>query len=349
MDDKISGDAPGHSHAPAPAEKLAQMISGYVLSRAIYVAAKLEIADRLVAGPVAVSELARQSAMHPEALYRVLRALASVGIFTEVSPQSFGLTPLAEYLRRDVPGSMWAMTIMQSEHQWRAWDEILYCVETSKPGFEKVYGQPVFERLKEHPDEAAVFDQAMTGIHGAETLAMLDHYDFSGIHTLADVGGGNGSLLIATLQRYPQMRGMLYDLPHVVERAEANFKAAGLSDRAQLEAGSFFESVPSGADAYLMRHIIHDWYDEQAMTILRNCRRAIPDTGKLLLVESVIPPGDAPSGGKFLDLTMLVVPGGKERTAGEYRQLLADSGFELQRIVPISREMSVIESLPQHH
>jgi hypothetical protein len=201
----------------------------------------------------------------------------------------------------------------------------------------------VFDFLSQNVEQAKAFDGAMVGVHGRETAAMTDAYDFSGIGVLADVGGGNGSLLTVVLQKYPALRGMLYDLPGVTERAKANLQAAGLADRCQVIGGSFFEAIPAGADAYLMRHIIHDWEDEKATTILRNVHRAIGPSGRLLVVEGVIPPGNGPCFGKLLDLTMLTIPGGQERTEEEYRTLFKAGGFQLTRIVPTLAEVSVIE------
>jgi hypothetical protein len=221
---------------------------------------------------------------------------------------------------------------------------LLYSIETGKPGFEKVYRQPVFDYLSQEPEQAKVFDAAMVAIHGRETQAMVEAYDFSRFAALADVGGGNGSLLKAVLQKHLRLKGILFDLPHVIERARPNLAAAGLAERCQLVSGSFFETAPSGVDAYLMRHIIHDWTDEQCLTILRNIHRAAPAGATLLLIESVIQPGNEPSFAKLLDLTMLVIPGGKERTEAEYRSLLASGGFELKRIVPTAAEVSVIEA-----
>jgi len=227
--------------------------------------------------------------------------------------------------------------------QYRAWGELLYSVQTGKPGFDQIHGMPIFDFLSQHPEQAKVFDAAMVGVHGRETAAMLDAYDFSGVRVLADIGGGNASLLTAVLQRYPTMQGILYDLPGPAERAKAAIEAAGLTARCQVLGGNFFESVPPRADTYLLRHIIHDWDDEKSLTILRNIHRVMGPSGKLLLVEGVVPPGNGPSFTKLLDLAMLVVPGGKERTPAEYRQLLQAAGFQLGRIMPTQAEVSVIE------
>jgi ubiquinone/menaquinone biosynthesis C-methylase UbiE len=331
----------------SPAAQLDQMITGYWLSQAIYAAAHFGIADLLKDGRCPIDDLAQKTSTNPDALYRLLRALASAGIFAEGPPRQFSLTPLAEPLQSDAPHSKRALALMSGDEQFRAWTEIIYSIQTGKKAFDKVFGQPIFDYLAEHHDKAKVFDAAMVGIHGRESAAVQSAYDFSGIKMIVDIGGGNGSQLIALLKANPTMRGTLFDLPHVIERAKPNFAAAGLTDRCELIAGSFFDSVPAGADAYFMRHIIHDWDDERLLTILRNCHRAMPAHARLLVVESVIPPGNEPFAGKFLDLVMLMIPGGKERTAEEYKTLFAEAGFQLNRIVPTDSEVSVIEAAKQ--
>ncbi|WP_339727441.1 methyltransferase [uncultured Gimesia sp.] len=324
-------------------QQLDQMITGYWSSQAIYAAASLGIADLLVSGPQTAEQLAAATDTNAGALYRLLRALASVGIFIENEQQKFGLTPLAEFLRSDVPGSKRALAMMTGDEHFQAWGEILYSIRTGKTSFDKVFEKPFFEYLPEHPDKAQVFDQAMTGIHGRETGEILESYDFSEMKTLLDIGGGNGSNISSILQKYPEMKGILFDLPHVVERAQAHIKQAGLSDRCDLIEGSFFASVPEGADAYFMRHIIHDWDDEKSLTILRQCHAAMPKNSKLLVVESIIPEGNEQFAGKFLDLVMLLIPGGKERTVEEYRSLFKQAGFELERIISTESELSILE------
>jgi hypothetical protein len=331
--------------APNPQEQMNRLLSGYWLSKAVYAAAKLGIADLLSQGSRSPDELAQETHTHGPSLYRLLRALASVGVFKEDQSGRFSLTPLAECLQSDVPGSQRALAIMLGEEQFRAWTEFLYCIQTGKTAFDHVFAMPIFDFLSKNPELAKTFDAAMVGVHGRETAAMTDVYDFSDIPVLADIGGGNGSLLTAVLQKYPAMKGILYDLSGVTERAKANLRAAGLIERCQVSAGSFFESVPAGADAYLMRHIIHDWDDEKATRILRNVHRAMNKNGRLLVVEGVIPPGNDPGFGKLLDLHMMVVPGGKERTEEEYRRLYEAGGFRLTRIVPTKAEVSVIEGM----
>jgi len=323
-------------------DELARLLSGYWYTQTIYVAAKLNLADHLKDGPRSIQDLAQATGTNPRALYRLLRALASLGIFTEEQGR-FVLTPLAECL---LDSSMKALATVRGEFQYRAWGELLHSVETGHSAFEKVYGKPIFDYFSDHPDMGKLFDQAMTGVHGRETEAMLEAYDFTGIGTLADIGGGNGSVITAILRRYPAMQGILFDVPGVVERTKANIEAAGLEGRCQVVAGSFFEAVPPGADTYLMRHIIHDWDDEKSITILRNCGQAMGNGGKLLVVEGVVPPGNEPSVSKFFDLAMMALPGGMERTEEEYRQLFEAAGFQLTRIVPTRTWVSVLEGVP---
>lgn len=327
------------------AGQLNQMISGYWTSQTIYAMAKLGIADLLKAGPRTIDDLAAATGCVPDRLFRVLRALASTGVFCETSPRTFDLTPLADLLRSDAPGSQRSLAIMMGEEHYFVWGQLTEMLRSEENAFEKLHGLPIFDFLGKHPEKGQIFDEAMTGIHGRETAAVIAAYDFSDIQVLADVGGGNGSKITAILQHYPKLRGMLFDLPHVVDRAEPRLREAGVLARCDLQRGSFFEHVPAGADAYLMRHIIHDWNDEQSLTILRNCHRAMQPSQRLLLVESVIPPGNGTFHTKFLDLTMMLIPGGRERTEEEYRQPYDQAGFDLRRIVPTSTEISIIEGV----
>jgi hypothetical protein len=331
---------------PSPQDQVVQLASGYWYTQAIYVAAKLGIADELRDGPRPADDLARATETDPNALYRLLRALASLGIFTALESRQFALTPMAECLRSGVPGSVRSLILMRGEWQYEAWGQLLYSIRTGRSAFEHIHGQPLFEYLAANPERGKLFDEAMTGVHGRETAAMLDAYAFSGIDLLADVGGGNGEVITSVLGRYPALRGILFDRPAVIARAGHNLAAAGVADRCVALPGDFFQCVPGGADAYLMRHIIHDWNDEQSVTIMRNCRAAMNERGKLLVVEGIVPPGNGSSASKFFDLSMMVLPGGMERTEAEYRRLFEASGFRLARIVPTKSWISVLEGHP---
>jgi hypothetical protein len=340
------------SHPPEPSvaeippqDQMARLMSGYWHTQAIYVAAKLGLADLLADGPKTADALASSTKTNPRAIYRLMRALASLGIFVEDDQHRFSLTPLAECLRSDVPGSVRSLAIMRGEWQYESWGQLLFSIQTERSAFERIYQKPLFEFLAENPEKGKLFDEAMTGVHGRETTAMLEAYDFSGIGVLADIGAGNGEVISSILKKYPDMRGILFDQPSVIERTKANVAAAGLADRCRVVAGSFFEAVPAGADAYLMRHIIHDWDDDKAVTILRHCRKAM-SKGKLLIVEGIVPPGNDPSVSKFFDLAMMVVPGGMERTEEEYRRLFEASDFKLKQIVPTKTWISIIEGEP---
>jgi hypothetical protein len=331
--------------ALAETEQLTRMIAAAALSRAICTIGDLGVSDHIQAGaPQPIETLARLTGTHERSLYRLLRFTASYGIFRETGNREFDHTPLSAVLRSDAADTFRPAAQM-FHRMFAAWDGLDHSVRTGQPGSLKAYGEPLFDYIGRHPDLASLFDAGMTAFHGHETDAMLDSYDFSDVKTLADIGGGNGSLLGAVLRRYPQMRGILFDLGHVVGRARSGMRALGLEQRCSVIEGNFFESVPRGADAYLMRHIIHDWNDEQCHTILTNCRKVMKPGSKLLLIECVIAAGNKPSFGKWLDLNMLVLPGGLERTATEFRDLLGKAGFHLERIVPTRTEVSVIESV----
>jgi len=227
----------------------------------------------------------------------------------------------------------------------RGFGELLYSVETGKSGFEKSLGAPLFDWLAKNPDAASLFSETMIGFHGAEPPAIAAAYDFSSVTTIVDVGGASGHLLTTILGRFPKPRGILLDLAHVVRDAPALIEARGLSDRVTIQAGSFFESVPRGGDVYLLSHIIHDWSEDRCLTILGNCRRAMAPSGRLLIIEMVLPAGDAPHPGKMLDLVMLVGPGGQERTEREYGELLDRAGFRLTRVVPTTTPVSIVEAV----
>jgi len=276
----------------------------------------------------------------------MLRALASVGVFTETAPGTFALTPLADLLRTAVPGSMRALAITYNEEQYRAWGELLHSVKTGGVAFEHIYGMPVFEYFAQHPEADRVFNDAMIGWSNQVAGAVADTYDFAPFRTVVDVGGGYGTLLAAILRNNPDARGILFDQPHVIAGADGLLTAAGVADRCATVGGDFFAAVPEGGDAYVLAQILHDWDDDRCMTILRQCRRAISSHGKLLVVELVLPPDEEPFFGKWLDLHMLVMNGGRERTAIEYGALFQATGFQLTRVVPTPPGPSVVEAVP---
>jgi hypothetical protein len=323
------------------------MATAHWVSRIVYVAAKLELADHLANGPKGAEELAGVTGTHAPSLYRLMRTLALVGLLSEDGAQRFTLTPLGEALKKNAPGAARATILtLASDTFCAGFGELLYSVQTGKSGFEKVLRMPVFDWLGQNPEMASLFSQTMIGFHGAEPAAVAAAYDFSNLKTIVDVGGATGNLLTAVLGRAPGARGILYDLPHVVRDAPAMIQSRGLTDRVTIEGGSFFERVPAGADAYMLSHIIHDWSEAQCLTILGNCRRAMKPDGRLLLIEMVLPPGNSPHPGKMLDLMMLVGPGGQERTEQEYSKLLAKAGFRLVRVVPTESAVSVVEAVP---
>jgi hypothetical protein len=323
---------------------ITQMIFGCVLTKAIHVAAKLNIADHLARGPMDCSELADKSGADKESLYRLMRALASVEIFSKDEKGKFSLTPLANCLKDDDPDSVKAMAISVGNVFYKAYSELLFSVQTGEGGFLKAVGVPVFEYLSNNPEEGKIFDRMMTEIHGGETEPMVNTYDFSVFNTIVDIGGGNGEVISAVLNKNPHVKGILFDLPEVVTRSRQNISARGLGNRCKVDMGNFFESVSKGGDAYIMRHIIHDWNDADAITILSNCRKSMNPGGKILVVEAVIREDNNPSPFKLLDLTMLLV-GGKERTSSQFENIFLQAGLKLNRIVPFQHDLSVIEAV----
>ncbi len=343
----MSDDHDATSQALPPHAQLIQMGTASWISAVVYAAAKLGIADHLAAGPRSAVELAGTTRTHAPSLYRLMRTLAGLGILTERDGQRFALTPLGEALKTDAPGSARATLIAFGGHWFsHGWSEIMYSLETGKTGFEKAFGMPVFEYLAEHPEEASYFSEAMVGFHGAEPPAVAAAYDFSAFDVVVDVGGATGNMLAAILSDHAGPRGVLFDRPHVVRDAPALLKARGVEQRVTIEPGDFFETVPAGGDAYLLSHIIHDWNEDQCLTILGHCRKVIKPDGRLLIVETVLPTGDTPHPGKVLDLVMLVIPGGQERTEAEYASLLGKAGFHLSRVVPTASAVSVVEAVP---
>ena len=332
-----------------PPMVMLRLATGFYVSSALYVAAKLGIADYMAKGPASATEIAEAAGVHAGALRRVMRLLVSAGVFTEDEAGKFALTTLGGYLQSGAQGSIRAGILLFGGMSQKAWSELLYCVETGKPGFEKSYGKSAFEYMEEHPDIAAMFDAAMASFTKQYVVAVAAAYDFSAFSTVMDVGGGNGELLAGILRANPNLRAVLFDQPHVIERAKPKIAEQGLAERFSLAAGDFFEEVPSGADAILLKHVIHDWTDEQSTAILRNCQRALRPGGKLLIIEGVYPvridDSEDSKGVTGNDVNMLVCTGGRVRSETEFRALFEATGFKFSRIVPTQSRVSVVEGL----
>ncbi|WP_269929895.1 methyltransferase [Aminobacter sp. HY435] len=327
------------------AAELMQMINGYQVSQAICVAATLGIADCLGEGARTSDELAAMTAAHPQSLYRLLRALASVGVFHEGEGRSFTLAPLGRALRSDAPHSVapWARMVERPYYR-QAWSDLLHSVRTGENAFHHAYGMGVWDYRARQPEESAIFDSAMSSFAPPVAAAVLEAYDFSGFKTLMDVGGGQGVLLAAILAVNPHLNGVLFDQPQVVAGAAATIGA--VADRCQVVAGDFFASVPEGADGHLMKWILHDWDDERSLAVLKSSRRSIEPDGKLLVLESILAPRNEGARAKFADLNMLAVPGGQERTTEEYGRLYEASGFALARVFDTGPRISIMECRP---
>ncbi len=340
---------PVNAEIPPPVAML-QLIGGFWVSRALYIAAKLGIADLVQDQSRTATELAAATGTHPSSLYRVLRALASVGVFAEDEHGRFALTPLATTLRSDVPGSLraWAIVQLGGEH-YQAWGELMHSVRTGEIAFDHVFGTGVWQYRAQHPEHAKHFDEAMANMIGVYNVAVLASYPFSTIEHVVDVGGGDGSLLITLLQANPTMKGVLFDLPHVTEKAKQRIADARLTERCKVVAGDALTSAPSGGDAYILSRVIHDWDDDHAVTILTNCHRVMTDQGKLLLIERVLPVRvESSSAARALvlsDLNMMVMNGGRERMEAEYRALFEAASFRLTNVTPTPSAMSVIEGV----
>ena len=336
------GGEPENAHL-----QLARMAMAIWPARAIYAAAQLGIPDHLAQCALPVEEIAQLSATHSPSLKRLLRALASCGVVTEVAPNCFGLTELGHALRTDAPGSVRALVMtIAGDWQWGAWQNFLHSVRTGESGLIKSTGHDLFSFLAAHPADLACFNEAMIGIHGATASAVAAAYEFNGCQTIVDVGGGTGTLLTTILKATKRPRGVLFDLPGTTNEAGKVIAREGLADRCSVVAGDFFAALPEGHDCYIMSHVLHDWTDQPALAILRNCRRAISSTGRLLIVEAVLPEGDMPHHGKMMDLLMLAVTGGTERTGQEFSDLLSRGGFKLRRVISTSTHQSIVEAVP---
>lgn len=327
--------------------ELMRLVNAFQISQAIYVAATVGIADHLAHGPRSSDELAGKTATDAGALYRLLRTLAAAGVLHEDNAKRFALTPLGACLKSDAPAPVgpWAMLIGRPNY-WQAWGSLLHSVRTGENAFRHVHGASVWEYRLQNAEEGQLFDAAMTVLSRQSTKAIVEAYDFGKFRRVVDVGGGHGVVLAAILTTSPSLRGVLFDQPHVVAKAGSAFQSAGVADRCTIEGGNFFETVPQGGDAYFLKSILHDWSDAEAMQILRVCRAAIRDSGRLILAEQVIEPPNEGLIGKMSDINMLVVQNGRERTVEEFAELLGSAGFALASRIPTASNLNILEGVP---
>jgi ubiquinone/menaquinone biosynthesis C-methylase UbiE len=336
----------GVTNKMPPGAQMMQLIAGEFVSKSVTIAAELELAERLVAAPKSAGELATELAVDADALYRLMRALASVGVFQESEDGRFTNTELSDTLRADAAGSMRGFAMfLCGPTLWSAWGELGHSIRTGRSAFERVHGSRPFEHMREHPVFARVFDVAMTGLSQQEVAAIHAKYDFSGFETLVDIAGGHGELLASCLERNPKQHGILFDLPGVLSRARENVAASGVAGRCELVEGDFFREVPAGADAYMMKYILHSWTDKEAVAILKNIHRAARKGSKLLILDPIVRAGNTPDFAKLMDLQMLVFYGsGRERTQKDFDKLLDAAGFRWLRSVATDSAISIIEA-----
>ena len=327
--------------------ELRKLINGFQASQALYALTALGIPDLLGDGRRAAADMADAAGANPAALGRLLRAAAALGILDEDSSQSFALTPLGKGLRSDVPGSLAGWTaLIGTPNFWQNWGQLVESVRTGETGWRSRHGVDAWTYRSQHPEDGKVFDEAMVSFIGAETEALTGAYDFSPFRTIVDVGGGRGALLAEILRVTPGSAGVLFDQPHVVEMAQGLLRERGVADRCRVEAGSFFDSVPGGGDAYVLKSVLHDWHDTEARRILETCRRAGPIGLVLLVMERILDPPNLGPETKLGDLNMLVGPGGQERSAEEFAGLFSSAGFNLRRVVPTAGPFRILEAAP---
>jgi len=338
----------GHEQAELSPDRVAiRLLTGMWAMQAAASAARLGIPDIIGDGAKTPDEVAKAAGTHPGATRRLLRGLASLGVFSREDGERYRVTDVGRFLRSDTPGSLKDMFIGESDTvHWRSWERLDDAVRTGDPRPKAVFGTPAFDYYGAHPEEGAQFGKAMENVSKFAATAVLGAYDFSGARTIMDVGGGNGSMTIAILERTPEVRGLVVDLPYIEGPAKERIRAAGLESRMRFEPVNFFERVPQGADVHMLKFILHDWNDEESVQILKNCRAAIAPDGRLVAVEMVVPEQIQPDFVHVMDLNMLVMTGGLERTAKEYETLFAKAGFRLSRVVPTESPFSVIEARP---
>ena len=321
-----------------------QLLFAPLMQQCITVATKLKIADHVASSPQTIEELAAKTKTDADALYRMMRVLSSIGIFAK-KDNKFELTALSALLRSDVPDSLYSFALLMGEDWiWRNWGELMYSIETGKTAHNKVHGMSSFDFFTSNTKVGTVFNNAMTDLSKGVVIPIVEAYDFSDAGKVADIAGGHGMLLAGVLKAAPKASGILFDLPSVIDGANRLLTEEGLSERVELAAGDFFQSIPKGADIYLMKHIIHDWDDNSSIKILKNIRSAMNDGAKVLIIEMVVPRGDEPDPSKIMDILMLIMEGGKERTEEEYRILLAAANLKLTRVIPTKSPYSIVEA-----
>lgn len=331
---------------PVQAQML-QFITNFWTSRAVYIAAKLGIADLLKSGPRTVEELAQETETDASSLYRIMRALTSIGLFKNGTGRQFALTPLSETLVTDAPGSVrWFLISELGQEHYPAWGNLMHSVKTGEIAFDSFFGMNCWKYFAQNPEEAAVFNDSMSGMTAAANDAIMSLYDFSNFKTVVDIGGGHGGLITTILKANPEAKGILFDSPQVVGGAKPKLEQAGVADRCEVVSGDFFAAVPAGGDAYVMKWIIHDWEDEKAITILKNVRAQIQPEGRLIIVDCIVPEGDEPHFAKTFDLNMMVMTGGKERTAAEFEKLVSAAGFKLLQVIPTELPTGIVVAEP---
>jgi len=338
------------SKALDPAERVWRLITSNWMSQAIYVAAELRIADLLSSSSMTSEELAGATGAHAPSLHRLLRALTTIEICRERADGAFELTPMGSLLRSDSPESLRSWALYSGGYQWPIWCHLLDSVKTGESARKLVTGNKLFEHLERDPAVAAIFNQAMVELTRLFSQGVVRAYDFSHMKRIVDIGGGYGELLATILQANPGTHGVLFDLPHAIEEGRRHMAEVGLEERCEIVAGSFFETVPGQGDGYLLSRVIHDWNDRRSKVILENCRRAITDDGKLLLVERVMPERlEASADHQAIarsDLNMLIGPGGQERTEAEFRALLSSTGFRIEKVIALELSFNLIEAIP---
>lgn len=324
-----------------------EYVTGFWMSRALYVLAKLGIPDLLQSGPKSVEELAQATETHAPSLYRLLRALASNGLVKIEDDGRFALTPLSETLVTNAPGSVrWFIISELGQEHYPAWGNLMHSVKTGEIAFDNHFGADIWKYFAQNPEDAAVFNNSMSGMTAVANEAIMSRYDFSPFNKIVDIGGGHGGLITSILKQNPEAKGVLFDAGVVIEGARPRLEAAGVADRCEAVSGDFFKAVPAGGDAYVMKWIIHDWEDEKAIAILKNCRSQMKPNGRLIIVDCVVPENNEPDFSKTFDLNMMVMTGGKERTAAEFSQLLEAAGFRLLRVIPTDVPPSIVEAQP---